>query len=50
MGEIENKDQLSPIEVEIRTEFGNKDYFKEAQSNIGFHSLTQNSSYLTDFN
>ena len=24
MGEIENKDQLSPTEVEIRTEFGNK--------------------------
>ena len=23
MGEIENKDQLSPTEVEIRTEFGN---------------------------
>ena len=22
MGEIENKDQLSPTEVEIRTEFG----------------------------
>ena len=23
VGEIENKDQLSPTEVEIRTEFGN---------------------------
>ena len=24
VGEIENKDQLSPTEVEIRTEFGNR--------------------------
>ena len=29
VGEIENKDQLSPTEVEIRTEFGNNDCRKK---------------------
>ena len=32
VGEIENKDQLSPTEVEIRTEFGKKKWVLLAQN------------------
>ena len=59
MGEIENKDQLSPTEVEIRTEFGNKNKLKYYLANclnhqqnlcgpINFRIVATDQSYLIE--